>query len=136
MGPFLSTLCVVSAAKSASSDSIESDKMCPRTAEVGRLAYRSKDCGRRQSMCRQNIVMAAIAMHEFVLQREGVQRAFGLNIPGDLFGLRRQAALGHVLLEDDQLLVPAQHVSEALAVEWLHGRTGNQRHRLPLVAQR
>jgi len=57
-----------------------------------------------QAMRRQQIVVAAVVVDEAVLQREGVEAAFGGDIPGDLLGLRREPALRHILLDDDHLL--------------------------------
>src|SRR5947208_2382150 len=54
-----------------------------------------------EPMRREQLVVAAVVVDEFVPQREGAELAARLDVPGDLLDLRRQAALRRVLLDDD-----------------------------------
>ena len=82
--------------------------------------YLRRDGADIQPVRRQQIIMAAVIVDEGILQRERVEPAARLDVPGDLLGLRRQAALRRMLLDDDDVPVPPQRVADALDVERLH----------------
>ena len=56
-------------------------------------------------MRRKHIGMAAKIVDKVVLKRERIEPATCLEIPGKLFGLRRETALRHVLFDHDDVVV-------------------------------
>src|SRR5881227_1427727 len=78
-----------------------------------------RDRGQAQAVRRQHVAVPAVAVYELVLQRERVEPTARPNVPGDLLGLRCQAALRHMLFDDDGVLMFAQGGGDTLAVERL-----------------
>src|SRR5665213_1661871 len=87
------------------------------------------DLRNAQTVRGQQIVVAAVIVDESVLQREGVETALRLDVPGDLLGLRRKPALRYMLLDDDDVLVVPKGGDDAVAVERLDRVSRDQRGR-------
>src|SRR6185437_9021441 len=85
-----------------------------------------------QSMRRQQILVAAIVMNEGILQREGIEPAIRVDVPGDLLALGRESALRHVLLDDNDVLMSLQSFNHAFTVKGLHSMRRDHRDRLAL----
>ena len=97
--------------------------------------HRVEDASRRQSVRGEQIVVRAVVVDEPVLQCEHVEAADGLAVPGELLGLRRQPALGRMLLDDDHVLVSLQRIDDTGAVERLERMHRHERDRLALLPQ-
>ena len=76
----------------------------------------------------EQIGVAAELVDELVLQREGVEAAAGLHLPGELLGLGGEAAVRRLLLDDDHLAWSARPGPDALAVERLERVRRDDRH--------
>ena len=61
--------------------------------------------------------MASIVVDELVSEGEGVEPTARLDIPCDLFGLRREPALRYMLLNDDDMLVLLERGDDAVTIE-------------------
>src|SRR6185437_16447518 len=98
------------------------------TPPIRSPAERGEDTAGRQAVGVQHLVMAAVAMDEFILEGEGVDAAARLLVPGKLLHPRREARAGQRLLDHDDAPMGGQRLGKPRAVEGLQRVDGSDRH--------
>ena len=75
----------------------------------------------------ENIVVAAVAMDEGILERKRVEPAGCAGVPGQFFHAHGETAVRRAFLDDDDMSIGPQNLGQSFAVERLERMDRNNR---------